>query len=158
MSAQAHEPAPRRVAHRAARRSLVAAVLLLLYLLVLLGLTMAPHPREPAQLVNLIPFKSILAGIRRGGWLLNVNVLGNIAAFAPLGLLVPAVSRRASASGIVLCGLLTSTSIEVAQWFLARRVADVDDIILNVVGALLGYGWYVLLVRSVPHPDHKHES
>ncbi len=97
-------------------------------------------------------------GIRRGGWLFNVNVLGNIAAFAPLGLLVPLVSRRLTVPTAVLCSSLAiSASIEIAQWLFARRVADVDDIILNMVGAFVGYGCYVLFAQpkrlSAGDPD-----
>lgn len=147
MSSPLHEP-DRRIVDPAVRRSLLPLGLLALYLIVLLALTMAPHPRPPIQMVNLIPFKSIVAGIRRGGWLLNVNVIGNIVAFVPLGLLLPAIGGRLSAPGRVFCaGLLVSASIEVLQWLFARRVADIDDLILNLAGALVGYGCYVLLAK-----------
>jgi glycopeptide antibiotics resistance protein len=106
------------------------------------------------QLVNLIPFKSILAGIRRGGWLLNVNVIGNVVAFVPLGLLVPWIGRRLSAASAVLwASLLLSISIEVLQWLFARRVADIDDVILNSAGALLGYACYLLTRPSAAPED-----
>jgi glycopeptide antibiotics resistance protein len=122
--------------------------LLACYMIILLSLTLAPDPSPPAHLVNLIPFKSILAGIRRGGWLLNVNVFGNIAAFVPLGLLVPAVSRRFNLPAAVLwLSLLTSGAIEICQWALGWRVADVDDLLLNIAGGLVGYGCYTLLAE-----------
>lgn len=146
----------RRIVDPAMRRSLLALVLLALYLIVLLALTMTPHRRVPVQLVNVIPFKSIVAGIRRGGWLLNVNVLGNIIAFVPLGVLVPALGKRLSVPVAVLCtSALVSISIEVLQWLFARRVADIDDVILNVVGALVGYSCAMLLAKDaiVPPED-----
>lgn len=146
----------RRIVDPAVRRSILALVLLALYLVVLLALTMTPTRRTPMQLVNLIPFKSILTGIQRGGWLLNVNVLGNIVAFMPLGVLVPALARRLSVPGAVLgASAFVSISIEVLQWLFARRVADIDDVILNVVGALVGYGCALLLAKDalVPPED-----
>ncbi len=158
LPSKAHNPTTRRGAEVAPRRSIIALLVLALYLLVLVGLTMLPHPRQSVQRVNLIPLTSILMGIRRGGWLFNVNVLGNIAAFAPLGLLVPLVSRRLTVPTAVLCSSLAiSASIEIAQWLFARRVADVDDIILNMVGAFVGYGCYVLFAQpkrlSAGDPD-----
>lgn len=136
------------------RRSILALVLLALYLLVLFALTMAPTRRLPIQMVNLIPFKTIMAGIQRGGLLLNVNVLGNIVAFVPLGVLVPALSRRLTALAAVLsASAFVSISIELLQWLFARRVADIDDVILNVVGALVGYGCVMLLAKNVFVPQ-----
>lgn len=146
----------RRIVDPAMRRSLLALLLLALYLIVLLALTMTPHRRVPVQLVNLIPFRSIVAGIRRGGWLLNVNILGNIVAFVPLGVLVPAIGKRLSVPTAVLCAsALVSVSIEVLQWLFARRVADIDDVILNVAGALVGYSCAMLLAKDalVPPED-----
>ncbi|HEY0738347.1 MAG TPA: VanZ family protein [Herpetosiphonaceae bacterium] len=142
-----------RIVDPAMRRSILALVLLAIYLVVLLTLTMAPTRRLPIQMVNLIPFKTILAGIQRGGLLFNVNVLGNIVAFVPLGVLVPALSRRLSVPAAVLAaGAFVSVSIEVLQWLFARRVADIDDVILNVVGALMGYGCALLLAKDVLVP------
>lgn len=137
-------------------RSLIGA-LLACYIVVLLGLTMAPDPSPPAHLVNLVPFKSILAGIRRGGWLLNVNIFGNIAAFVPLGLLVPALSRRLNLPvAVLLLSLLTSGAIELLQWTLGRRVADVDDLLLNMLGGLVGYGCYIVLAGNISPEDSAH--
>lgn len=150
----------RRIVDPAMRRSILALVLLALYLVVLLALTMAPARRLPVQMVNLIPFKSIVAGIQRGGWLLNVNVLGNILAFMPLGVLIPALTRRLSVPAAVLgASAFVSISIEVLQWLFARRVADIDDVILNVAGALVGYGCAMLLARDalVPPEDSSSE-
>ena len=135
------------------RHSIPALVLLALYLLVLFALTMAPTRRLPIQMVNLIPFKTIMAGIQRGGLLLNINVLGNIVAFVPLGVLVPTLGRRLSApSAVLYASAFVSISIEVLQWLFARRVADIDDVILNVAGALIGYGC-IMLARNVLAPS-----
>jgi glycopeptide antibiotics resistance protein len=143
----------RRIVGSTMRRSTLAVVLLTLYLVVLLALTMAPTRRLPIQMINLIPFKTILAGIERGGMLLNVNVLGNIVAFMPLGVLVPALVRRLNVPVAVLgTSAFVSVSIEVLQWLFARRVADIDDVILNVVGALVGYGCALLLAKDLLAP------
>lgn len=73
-----------------------------------------------------------------------INVLGNIVLFVPLGWLTAVVVLYAPTAQVlvglrrgVLSGLLLSLAIEVSQYFLGRA-ADVDDVLLNTAGALLG--------------------
>ncbi|HAJ55690.1 MAG TPA: VanZ family protein, partial [Lactobacillus sp.] len=47
--------------------------------------------------------------------------------------------RLGSAIGI---GLVTSLSIETLQFLLISGVADIDDVIFNLIGAILGYVFY----------------
>lgn len=64
------------------------------------------------------------------------NLLGNVALFVPLGfLLVAALGdgvRRA-----MIGGALLSTTIECCQYHLGRA-ADIDDVLLNMIGTLAG--------------------
>jgi len=48
---------------------------------------------------------------------------------------------------IWISGTSVSAPIEVLQLVGAQRVTDVDDLLLNALGALLSYGCYVLLQR-----------
>ena len=69
------------------------------------------------------------------------NARGNVALFIPLGILIPLVwLRRRFWSGLQIA-LAVSISIEVLQYLSrpwSNRLADVNDVILNVVGAALG--------------------
>lgn len=51
---------------------------------------------------------------------------------------------------VVLLGLIFSLVIELAQTFLIVRVFDVDDLLLNSTGTLLGFGTYALLNQFKP--------
>lgn len=63
----------------------------------------------------------------------------------PLGFGIPWVSkRRRRLAGTVIFGLLTSLSIETLQFLLISGVADIDDVIFNVIGAIFGYSLYRL--------------
>jgi glycopeptide antibiotics resistance protein len=78
----------------------------------------------------------------------------NVLLFVPLGLLLPLVARVATAGRALLIGCVLSVGIEATQFVTdltisSGRVADIDDVISNSVGALLGYGLYRLAV-SVP--------
>jgi glycopeptide antibiotics resistance protein len=117
------------------------------YLLILLALTLGWPGAGSGGSIHLVPFQTIGQAWRQGGVALLVNIAGNIAAFVPLGWLAPAL--RAGESGVgpwpaarswVLVGAAggaLSLAIECGQWIQGSRVSDVDDLILNVLGAVL---------------------
>lgn len=69
----------------------------------------------------------------------------NVLLFAPLGLLAPMVSgvRFGTLTAAVMAAA-TSAAIEVSQ-LLNSRITDVDDLLMNVLGAVLGYGVFMLI-------------
>lgn len=127
----------------------LAQVSLCGYVLFMLGITLLIfRSRSPAH--NFVPFQSILHDCLEGTWRdFLVNFLGNIVAFLPLGALYPiARGRLRSTWEPVLFCTLFSLVIEASQWVSGRRVADVDDLILNTLGGALGYWGYRLLRKS----------
>lgn len=66
-----------------------------------------------------------------------VNVLGNIALFVPIGWLVAVLSTRRPISVGTFAALLFSTLVEVGQ-MVSGSFGDVDDLVLNGLGGLLG--------------------
>lgn len=48
---------------------------------------------------------------------------------------------------VLVCGLLLSLGIECLQWIFGSGVSDIDDIIFNGMGALLGY-WIGVVCRK----------
>lgn len=124
-------------------RPLVATLVLALWLIAGLVLTLQPAHPLPGQQVedNLVPFQTLsiyLANL--GSWFWMRNLLGNLALLLPLGLLgpiaLPALDRWWR---IAVLALLVSTAIELIQLLVPDRSADIDDVIVNVVGALLGF-------------------
>ena len=128
------------------------------YMLVLLDLTLVFRPPArpaPGVLLQRRPFASIGYYFRLGGHELPFNVAGNLAVFAPFGLLLPAIWRRmASPARVVAAGVGASLAIEALQYAGGWRVADVDDIILNAGGTLIGYAGFVA-IRSRPRISPK---
>jgi glycopeptide antibiotics resistance protein len=128
---------------------LVAALLLGLWLVGGLWLTLQPAHPLPGQVVddNLIPFHTLAIYFRNFGsgfWMRNL--FGNLGLLLPLGLLGPVALPVLRRWWLILpLALLISASIELAQIRIPDRSADIDDVIVNVVGALLGY----LLFRVV---------
>lgn len=91
---------------------------------------------------NFIPFKEIFR-YDLGSGLFYKNVFGNMLMFLPYGIFASKYLSIEKTRTIIIFSLVTSLSIEVTQLIIGR-VFDVDDIILNVLGALFGYLLYRL--------------
>lgn len=94
---------------------------------------------------NFVPFKEIMR-YKLFSRLFIKNVIGNVLLFLPYGYFVGRYFSLKSKSLSFFLILLASISIECTQLSIGR-VFDVDDIILNVVGGLLGYFIYLFLCK-----------
>lgn len=94
---------------------------------------------------NLIPFKEILR-YDFGSNLFYRNIFGNLLLFLPYGLYITYYLDLKKPLSVMGYAFIISLSIELIQSIIGR-VFDVDDIILNVLGALLGYFIYRLFDR-----------
>ena len=72
------------------------------------------------------------------------HLLGNILWFVPFGLLLARTMRRPAAWKALLIGAALSAGIEATQFLLGTGVCDIDDVLINALGTLLGYGLYRL--------------
>lgn len=96
--------------------------------------------------INWVPFANLLDYSNKGEILLNV--VGNTAMFVPLGIVWPSVFRKLDTHWkVIVAGIGASLCIEILQLPFFDRVTDIDDLILNSLGFLAGYGLY-LLVRA----------
>jgi glycopeptide antibiotics resistance protein len=142
------------------------------YLVVLLALTFFPFDglsgSAPVDL-RLQAFRTINFALRQGvGSQQFVVLIGNVLAFVPLGLLLPVLLRRRSLLLVLLAGFGLSLAIELGQLALsialdfAYRSADIDDVIVNVCGAGLGYVLFLLLAglrtRDATRPPGRQAS
>ena len=93
---------------------------------------------------NFVPFKEILR-YDIGSRLFFRNVLGNVILFVPFGYFVSYILKNEKIYLPVLITLITSLSIELVQLYIGR-VFDVDDVILNLIGGVVGYYIYRLFV------------
>jgi len=102
--------------------------------------------------VNLILFKTIFnyLGGNESYAIAIQNILGNIFAFGPLGFLVPILFKKCKkVKNIFFISVSVSLSIEIVQLLFNIGSCDIDDIILNVLGAILGFGVYKVLNKMV---------
>ena len=136
-------------------KSEVIQLLFLVNLLVIYRMTFHPFEKLDGQVqpllfdsaavwpfwINLTPFVNLLdyEAMRE----ILLNVIGNSTMFIPTGIMTPLLYKR-KFPGTMLTGFLISFSIEIIQLPFAVRCSDVDDLILNTFGCLVGYGIYAL--------------
>lgn len=81
----------------------------------------------------------------------SLGFILNIVLFLPLGFLCPLISKYyQSIKHIFFIGCGLSLFIEIVQLFTQYRATDIDDLITNTIGALLGYFCFRILYRLVP--------
>ncbi len=90
---------------------------------------------------NLVPFREMFR-YPVGSENFNRQVIGNILLFMPFGFFATYYTKIKKISSISFMSILVSLTIEVVQKYIGRSF-DVDDIILNVVGGILGFLVYI---------------
>ena len=75
------------------------------------------------------------------------NLVGNVFAFSPFGFLLPVMTeKKRGLIKVVLGSFLFSLIIESCQYIFKVGVFDVDDLLLNTIGGLIGYIIYKIAV------------
>ncbi len=91
--------------------------------------------------INLIPFNDLFNGIVN-----RLDLTGNIILFFPFGILYN-VKRKKSYFNNFIVFLISSFSFEILQYILGIGASDITDIILNVLGGLLGVVFYNIFTK-----------
>ena len=125
-----------------------AAVLLLLcYLGGLVAITFMNRVGNGMQMYQLYPFLAFWEAWNAFTLQVWLNPLLNIAMFVPLGMFLPLAAKTFRRwYWMLAAGAGISLIIEAAQYTLGRGQADVDDLICNTLGAMLGYCLCMLFV------------
>lgn len=79
-----------------------------------------------------------------------LNLLGNMTLFMPLGFLIPILRKRCrTLRKVLVIGIAVSGFIEIVQYFIGST--DIDDVILNVLGWIIGFAVHKFIVNMVNH-------
>lgn len=142
--------------HKADKLRITAAFLLAVYTVFAVGMFFFPILydtsmfKAAAPSVNLIPLHSILEYFQHFSTETAVKqVVGNVMVFLPIGFLIPILfAKFRHFAKLVLLSFLLSVSIEMIQYLISaathtpNRAADIDDVILNLMGGMLGFCLY----------------
>ena len=93
--------------------------------------------------INLVPIVHMFD--EYDGWL--INIIGNIAMFIPVGIVWPYCFKKLDTIGkAVLAGGGLSLCIEITQLPFYSRCSDIDDLIMNTTGVLIGASLYFVVI------------
>ncbi|MEU0522011.1 VanZ family protein [Streptosporangium sp. NPDC006007] len=151
---------------RPSKLRLLSGIALAVYALLLLNVTLFPLPVQSALLRdlrlsdspdnNLIPVKGLISMAERESWAVLIRqIIGNILLLLPLGYLVPVIWNVKGVHRLAFIAFGVSLLVEMAQLVISQaigytyKIFDVDDIILNTFGGIMGYILYVALVPLI---------
>ncbi len=115
-----------------------------------------PYWEEVKMSINLVPFRSIRGNVfyiieGTDRYMIRhsvINLFGNVIMFMPYGFCTPRLFERFRRFGMfVLLSLGILLSVETIQVLTLRGSFDIDDIILNMLGAIIGF--FPIKSRSV---------
>ena len=97
---------------------------------------------------NLIPFVEIrrfwIYRKQLGVFAVFTNIFGNVIGFIPYGFILPVIAHKCRrGTFIITSGFALSLLVETVQLFARVGCFDVDDLILNTLGAAIGYLLFV---------------
>ncbi|MGE7607503.1 VanZ family protein [Peribacillus frigoritolerans] len=151
-------------------------LLFIIYICTLIGITIFPFPVQKYFIEtmiedqlglkhNFIPFKIIYDAMNFGSLSFGLNILfkqavGNILLFLPMGFVLPMIFTNIKAiRKVIFIGFLASLSIELFQGFAGLwigynyRAVDIDDLIFNVLGTVIGFLIWKLLYDFLKRND-----
>ncbi|SET35039.1 Glycopeptide antibiotics resistance protein [Oceanobacillus limi] len=127
----------------------ITYILMIIYIESLLYLTVFPthHPIPNESVsINLIPFQTIAMYVEFEGNvdIQIINLLGNIIVFVPIGIFAVILKKKILFREVLIIGFASTCFIEITQLMFTSigiiyRSFDIDDIILNTIGVLIGY-------------------
>lgn len=79
---------------------------------------------------------------------LLINILGNLALFIPLSIILINYFKSLTCSNIIFANFITSLSFELIQLSTGWGIFDVDDIFLNTLGGIIGIIIYHLITKN----------
>ena len=116
-----------------------------------------PYAEQMRLRLNLTPLHTIrrqlhlLSDLERP-WLIRhsaINLLGNVILFIPLGIFLPMLAEKLRKfRKTLLCAAGLITAVELAQVLTLLGRCDIDDLILNLLGAAVGYGLYKWIFKA----------
>ncbi|MFM7815691.1 MAG: VanZ family protein [Verrucomicrobiota bacterium] len=92
---------------------------------------------------NLVPFTTIVAQLQgKPRWSTAIiNLVGNTVLFMPIGFLLPMVFRTMTWRRSLVLAVAVGLALEGMEGILQVGIVDIDDVILNACGVIVGFGF-----------------
>ena len=134
------------------RKKVIINIVFAAYLLIMLWLLFGRRiGKGDLSDLRLIPFSTILSDLSHTFTMRGyeqrrafLNLTGNVLLFVPLGAYLPYYSKNLKKlSRFLICALVIDVVIELTQYLFGLGCCDIDDVLLNVPGMLLGRWLYI---------------
>lgn len=128
-------------------RFIIGCYTLLLFTFMIIGFGSIRRYTYSEYMYNLKPFATInqflqFEQFNTDIWI--INILGNIGVFIPLGILIPLAFEKKFIKSFYIF-FISIFSLELIQLLSRRGSFDIDDMILNSLGFVCGYGIFIII-------------
>ncbi|WP_435354345.1 VanZ family protein [Emticicia sp. SJ17W-69] len=152
------------------RKHLIAAFFLIAYIIILIkimvfkdmpviriGQLMLNFGGTHEGSANLFPFKTIFPYLlgEKGLIIGGINLVGNIILLVPIGFLIPFVFQHITWKTSIFIAVVAGLIIEGMQVVLRVGIFDIDDVILNAFGVIMGYWAFAILTKWLNSGQYK---
>ena len=135
----------------------IVSVLFIMFMAALVSQTIIPdlsgfsleNIEIHTERLTLVPFKEIKIAFSLGGSFFLVNFIGNLIMFLPIAFFVGLLYNKPSFLKCVLITMAFSVFVELCQ-LPQDRGTDIDDVILNTLGGVIGYALCFIIGKIFP--------
>ena len=133
------------------KKRILLRIVFTVYLLILFRITVFRSNSYPTDYaVNLSLFTDLVATYYENGiWMVIYLVVGNIVWFVPFGFLLPMIWQKLKVYYTIPLGFCLSLTIELGQLISGKGMFEIDDLVLNTVGTVVGYLVY-RIIKAFP--------
>ena len=93
-----------------------------------------------------------------GYFAMFTNLFGNVMIFLPFGFFLPMASRYRSFFSTMFASFVLSLCVEIFQFITRVGSFDVDDLLLNTIGGIVGHILFVICDAVGRHNDYKKKN
>lgn len=124
----------------------IIGLLFVIWAALIIGSTLDPRWGFFINIFDLPPYWQVIPQFGRD----RMHELLNMLMFVPIGLALPFTVKRSRFGCIVLAGFCFTFEIEFLQGFSPNRYGDINDVITNTLGTVIGYLLYMLIKAVFP--------
>ena len=129
-------------------------VLLIEYIILIYCSTVFLRTTNKLVTFDFMPFWSYLAFFEGREPNALIENFANVLVFIPVGLLATIAIKKASMITVGIIGTSTSIGIELLQLVFKKGFSEIDDVMHNTLGCVIGYGLFSLIRLKIKYNGH----
>ena len=122
------------------KRKIIAFIILSEYLFLLFLSTVYYRAERSDYKHELTPFGSYFTICEGNSKMLLIENILNVMVFLPIGFMICCIKKDIKCRYVALIGFIISVIVEMLQYFCMKGFLEIDDVIHNTLGCMLGFG------------------